>query len=225
MNFLFILISGHFIPGIKLNRINLKKHNRKKSNRKFCCFLRLRRLPSKKERENDKDAIIHKNNYFCNAMKRTLLLLLLLLASLTASAQLKGNATSRELRDLVADGKKVFVIFDDKTSDIDEKAEYILEFLSEETEWKVVEKLQEADFILYVEGYSRRSVPNKTYYMTPTIRRPDGTDVWTGETVYDWASLSNGFKAIRAVSRRLVVGSLKAGIAKELGENRKLITV
>jgi hypothetical protein len=149
------------------------------------------------------------------------------MASLTAVAQLQGDATTRELRELVKPGNKVFVIFDDKTGDFDEKAEYIVEFLTQDERWKVVESLKEADFVLYVEGHSGRSehsITTKTYYMTPTIRRKDGTDVWTGETVYDWASLANGFKAVKSVSWRLVQ-SLNRGLEKELGEDRILLTV
>ena len=161
-------------------------------------------------------------------MKRTLILMVLaLLGGLTAMAQLKEKATARELLELVNPGNKVFVIFDDKTGDIDEKAQFIVEFLTQDARWKVVESLKEADFVLYVEGHSGRSehsITTKTYYMTPTIRRKDGTDVWTGETVYDWASLANGFKAVKSVSWRLVQ-SLKKGLSKELGEDRVFITV
>lgn len=64
-------------------------------------------------------------------MKRTLILItLLVMASLTAVAQIKGDAATRgELREMVKPGHKVFVIFDDKTGDFDEKSEYIVEFL------------------------------------------------------------------------------------------------
>ncbi len=166
--------------------------------------------------------------YFCSAMKRTLILIaLLVVASLTAVAQLQGGVTTQELRELVKPGNKVFVVFDDKTGDFDEKAEYIVEFLTQDARWKVVESLKEADFVLYVEGHSGRSqhsITSKTYYMTPTVRRKDGTDVWTGETVYDWANLSNGFKAVKSVSWRLV-RSLRKGLEKELGEDRILLSV
>lgn len=177
-----------------------------------------------KERENDR--VFY---YFCNVMKRTLILItLLLMASITAVAQLKGDATTRgELREMVKPGNKVFMIFDDKTGDFDEKSEYIVEFLIQDARWKVAENLKEADFVLYVEGYSGRSqhsVTSKTYYMTPTVRRRNGTDVWTGETVYDWANLSNGFKAVKSVSWRLV-RSLRKGLEKELGEDRILLSV
>ena len=162
-------------------------------------------------------------------MKRSLLLLsLLLLASLTAMAQLKGKATTQDLRDLVAPGKRVYVLFDDKTDDIDEKEEYIVEYLREDDRWMVTDKKEEADFILYVEGYSKRvrrnSLTSKTYYMTPTIRRKDGTDVWTGETVYDWAHLGNGLRAVQGVSWRLV-RALWLGLEKELGEDRVLLSI
>lgn len=150
------------------------------------------------------------------------------LSGTPASAQLKEGATQRELRDLVAPGNRVLVLFDDRTGDIDEKGEYILKYLAEETKWVVTEDLREADFVLYVEGYSemtRYSLTSKTYFMTPTVRRPDGRDVWTGETVLDWANLGNGMRAVSGVSWKLVVRSLKAGLEKVLGGQRVPIAV
>ena len=52
----------------------------------------------------------------------------LVMASLTTVAQIK-----------VKPGHKVFVIFDDKTGDFDEKSEYIVEFLIQDARWQVAD--------------------------------------------------------------------------------------
>lgn len=164
-------------------------------------------------------------------MIKRVLILLALAACLccgSARAQSKRDIPLSELRELVSPGKRVFVVFEDQTGDFDEKDEYIREYLAEETHWTVTDKEKEADFILYVEAYSKKAdqkLTSKTYYMTPTVRRPNGKDVWTGETVCDWANLANGLRAVRGVSWKLVMDALKAGLEKELGDNRVLLNV
>lgn len=60
------------------------------------------------------------------------------MASLTAVAQIKGDAATRgEMREMVKPGHKVFVIFDDKTGDFDEKSEYIVEFLIQDAVYRL----------------------------------------------------------------------------------------
>jgi hypothetical protein len=56
------------------------------------------------------------------------------------------------LQDLVADGNNVYIMMDDPTNSFSEKDKYIREYLREYTPWNVVDNLDDADFILYVEG-------------------------------------------------------------------------
>ena len=126
-------------------------------------------------------------------------------------------AQNASLPELTADGNNVFVVFQDNSGTFDEKDEYVKEYLKELTKWNIVEVPENADFILYIEGYSKRtakSFTNDTYFLTAKIRRPDNTDVWTGETVNDFPNLYNGYLAVKGVSKKLVEKSLLKDMKK-----------
>lgn len=108
---------------------------------------------------------------------------------------------------LTAPGNNVFLVFEDQSGTFDEKDEYLKEFINELTPWNLVSSKGNADFIIHVTGYSKRtarSFTSDTYFMTGEIQRPDGTVVWEGEEVSTYANLRNNFRAVRAVSEELV---------------------
>ncbi len=108
---------------------------------------------------------------------------------------------------LTAPGNNVFLVFEDQSGTFDEKDEYLKEFINELTPWNLVSSKGNADFIIHVTGYSKRtarSFTSDTYYMKGEIQRPDGTVVWEGEEVSTYANLRNNFRAVRAVSEELV---------------------
>ena len=132
-----------------------------------------------------------------------------------------------ELRDLLSPGHSVAVMFKDLTDDIDEKDAYIKDYLREWSEWIVVDDAKKADFILYVEGYSKwteYSHTSRTYFMTASIQTPARATLWEGEPVYDWANLGNGLRAVRGVSRQLV-RSLLLDLRKVIGDAPVIVTV
>lgn len=126
-----------------------------------------------------------------------------------------GLAPDASLQELIAKGNNLLLIFNDMNGNFDEKDAYLKEFLREDGRWNMVDIPAGADFILYVEGYSKRtakSFASDTYFMTPTIRRMDNTDVWTGMTVDACANAFNGYRAVKAVSKALVFESLLRGL-------------
>ena len=158
-------------------------------------------------------------------MKKIIFIGLFLLLSLGGLVSRAQERSVTELRKLVAPGNKVAVVFKDLSGDIDEKDAYIQAYLKERSEWVVVDKVDKADFVLYVEGdakWTDKSPTSKTYFMTPAIRTPKGKELWKGESVYDWANLSNGFRAVRGVSW-LLVRSVILGLKKEIGEAPEVI--
>ncbi len=165
-----------------------------------------------------------------NPMKHILILVTaLLLGILPLQAQnpaSHGLGPDATLAELVAPGNHVLIVFEDKTGDFDEKDAYIREYLEEDSPWVVVADKRSADFVLSIEGWSdwtEASFTSKTYFMTPSIRRPDGTELWKGDTVRDWGNLSNGFRAVRGVSRKLVDLSLKRDLMEAVRDNRVIL--
>ena len=159
-------------------------------------------------------------------MKRIILLFAFLLSLGCAVSAAQGSKVL-ELRDLLSPGHNVAVVFKDLTDDIDEKDAYIKDYLRAWSEWVVVEDVNKADFILYVEGYSiwsEYSHTSKTYFMTASIQNPARETIWEGEPVYDWANLGNGLRAVRGVSRQLV-RSLLLDLRKVIGETPVIVTV
>ena len=132
-----------------------------------------------------------------------------------------------ELGSLVSPGHRVAVLFKDLTGDIDEKDDYIREYLKEWSDWILIEDAERADFVIYVEGHSEwteYSLTSKTYFMTASIRTSAGETLWKGEPVHDWANLGNGLRAVRGVSRHLV-RSLLEDLRKLIGEAPVIVTV
>lgn len=119
------------------------------------------------------------------------------------------------LKDLVADGNNVFIIMEDPTDSFDEKDAFIREYIPEYTKWNLVESLDEADFILFVEVYKTASF-SRMHSATPSIRRPDGTEVWRGKTYKAAPAAPNGFMAVRGVSKDIVRKGLMEELKKEL---------
>lgn len=107
------------------------------------------------------------------------------------------------LRDLVADGNNVYIMMDDPTDSFSEKDKYIRDYLREYTPWNVVDSLDDADFILYVEVHKTESF-SRVHSATPSIRRPDGTVVWKGRKQRAAPVIQNGFVAVRGVSKDIV---------------------
>ena len=107
------------------------------------------------------------------------------------------------LQDLVADGNNVYIMMDDPTNSFSEKDKYIREYLREYTAWNVVDSIDDADFILYVEVHKTESF-SRVHSATPSIRRPDGTVVWKGLKQRAAPVIQNGFVAVRGVSKDIV---------------------
>ena len=107
------------------------------------------------------------------------------------------------LQDLVADGNNVYIMMDDPTNSFSEKDKYIREYLREYTPWNVVDSIDDADFILYVEVHKTESF-SRVHSATPSIRRPDGTVVWKGRKQRAAPVIQNGFVAVRGVSKDIV---------------------
>ena len=107
------------------------------------------------------------------------------------------------LIDLVAEGNNVYIMMDDPTNSFSEKDKYIREYLREYTPWNVVDSIDDADFILYVEVHKTESF-SRVHSATPSIRRPDGTVVWKGLKQRAAPVIQNGFVAVRGVSKDIV---------------------
>lgn len=107
------------------------------------------------------------------------------------------------LQDLVADGNNVYIMMDDPTNSFSEKDKYIRDYLREYTPWNVVDSIDDADFILYVEVHKTESF-SRVHSATPSIRRPDGTVVWKGRKQRAAPVIQNGFVAVRGVSKDIV---------------------
>ncbi len=128
-----------------------------------------------------------------------------------------GVSSTATLAELTADGNNVFIEFEDQTGTFDEKDQFLREYIEELTPWKIVAVKDNADFVLSVTGYSKRtakSFASDTYFLTATIKRVDGTAVWTGKEVNDVANLYNGYGAVRGVSKKLVEKTLLKEMAK-----------
>ena len=119
------------------------------------------------------------------------------------------------LQDLVADGNNVYIMMDDPTNSFSEKDKYIREYLREYTPWNVVDSIDDADFILYVEVHKTESF-SRVHSATPSIRRPDGTVVWKGRKQRAAPVIQNGFVAVRGVSKEIVREALMVDMWEEI---------
>ena len=119
------------------------------------------------------------------------------------------------LQDLVADGNNVYIMMDDPTNSFSEKDKYIREYLREYTAWNVVDNLDDADFILYVEVHMTERFSH-VHSATPSIRRPDGTVVWKGRKQRAAPVIQNGFVAVRGVSKEIVREALMVDMWEEI---------
>ena len=119
------------------------------------------------------------------------------------------------LKQLVADGNNVYIMMDDPTNSFDEKDAFIREYIQEYTKWNLVDSLDDADFILYVEVHKTESF-SRVHSATPSIRRPDGTVVWRGTKQRAAPVIQNGFLAVRGVSRDIVRVALMEDLQKAL---------
>lgn len=130
------------------------------------------------------------------------------------------------LAELTAEGNNVYLVFEDQSGTFDEKDEYLREYIKKLTPWNLVNNRANADFILHVTGYSKRtarSYTSDTYFLTAKIQRTDGTEVWTGKTVSTFANVYNGFRAVRAVSRELVEEVLMTDLQKDKKKGLKSV--
>ena len=117
------------------------------------------------------------------------------------------------LTELIAPGHHVFVKMTDQSGTFDEKDEFIRDYIKDYTRWVIVETVKEADFILSIDAYSKktwRSAPADTYFMTASICRPDETVVWTGEEEWGTANIYSGMNPVRDVSKKLLKSLVKA---------------
>ena len=119
------------------------------------------------------------------------------------------------LQDLVADGNNVYIMMDDPTNSFSEKDKYIREYLREYSPWNVVDNLDDADFILYVEVHMTERFSH-VHSATPSIRRPDGTVVWKGRKQRAAPVIQNGFVAVRGVSKEIVREALMVDMWEEI---------
>jgi hypothetical protein len=119
------------------------------------------------------------------------------------------------LQDLVADGNNVYIMMDDPTNSFSEKDKYIREYLREYTPWNVVDSIDDADFILYVEVHMTERFSH-VHSATPSIRRPDGTVVWKGRKQRAAPVIQNGFVAVRGVSKDIVREALMVDMWEEI---------
>ncbi len=119
------------------------------------------------------------------------------------------------LQDLVADGNNVYIMMDDPTNSFSEKDKYIREYLREYTPWNVVDSIDDADFILYVEVHMTERFSH-VHSATPSIRRPDGTVVWKGRKQRAAPVIQNGFVAVRGVSKEIVREALMVDMWEEI---------
>ena len=119
------------------------------------------------------------------------------------------------LWDLVADGNNVYIMMDDPTNSFSEKDKYIREYLREYSPWNVVDSIDDADFILYVEVHKTESF-SRVHSATPSIRRPDGTVVWKGRKQRAAPVIQNGFVAVRGVSKDIVREALMEDLWEEI---------
>ena len=137
-----------------------------------------------------------------------------------------GLPANASLAELTAEGNNVYLVFEDQSGTFDEKDEYLREYIKKLTPWNLVNSKGNADFILHVTGYSKRtarSYTSDTYFLTAKIQRTDGTEVWTGKTVSSFANVYNGFRAVRAVSRELVEEVLMTDLQKDKKKGLKSI--
>ena len=128
------------------------------------------------------------------------------------SHNLPANAP---LKDLVAPGNNVYIIMDDPTDSFDEKDAYIREYIPQYTRWNLVDSIDDADFILYVEVLKTENI-SRVHAAAPSIRRPDGTVVWRGKTQRAAPVILNGFMAVRGVSRDIVRVALMEDLQNDL---------
>ena len=119
------------------------------------------------------------------------------------------------LIDLVAEGNNVYIMMDDPTHSFSEKDAYIREYIPEYTPWNVVDNLEDADFILYVEVHMTERFSH-VHSATPSIRRPDGTVVWKGRKQRAAPVIQNGFVAVRGVSKEIVREALMVDMWEEI---------
>lgn len=122
-------------------------------------------------------------------------------------------ATDAPLSELIAPGHNVFVKMTDRSGTFDEKDEFIKDYIKDYTAWVIVETVNEADFILSIDAYSKktlRSAPADTYFMTASICRPDETVLWTGEEEWGVANIYSGMNPVRDVSKKVLKSMVKA---------------
>ncbi len=119
------------------------------------------------------------------------------------------------LIDLVAEGNNVYIMMDDPTHSFSEKDAYIREYIPEYTPWNVVDSIDDADFILYVEVHMTERYSH-VHSATPSIRRPDGTVVWKGRKQRAAPVIQNGFVAVRGVSKDIVREALMVDMWEEI---------
>ena len=111
------------------------------------------------------------------------------------------------LRDLVASGNNVYVSMTDQSGTFDEKDEFIKGYIKDYTYWVIVDTVEEADFILSIDAYSKktwRTAPADTYFMTASICRLDGTVLWTGDEEWGAANIYSGMNPVRDVSKKVL---------------------
>jgi len=124
------------------------------------------------------------------------------------------------LHELVADGNHVFIELSDPSFAFEEKDEYLRAYLLEYTQWKVVPTVQDADFILHVDVYPINGM-FRLHSATPSIRRPDGTEVWRGRRMEEEPNPYNGFKAVRGLCKEIVTDCLVQDLAADARRSRQ----
>lgn len=130
-----------------------------------------------------------------------------------------GLSSDASLEELIAPKNNVYIKFDDQSGTFDEKDEFIRDYIKDYTYWAVVETLNEADFVLFITAYSKktwRTAPADTYFMTASICRPDETVLWTGDEEWGSANIYAGMNPVRDVSKKVI-----KSLAKELNLPKK----
>jgi hypothetical protein len=137
--------------------------------------------------------------------------------SLAAILMTAVPAKAQTLKEVAAEGNKVYVEIVDEFAGTDDafpedEREDVTNYCVEAGDWVKASTPEEADFIFHVDVKKKVVFFSPRTWLTPSVRLQDGTVLWQGKTYIGDATMGNGYRATDAA----VLKMLKQGFKKDL---------
>lgn len=123
-----------------------------------------------------------------------------------------NSFAKKTLKDIMCENSCVYIIT--RCDDLSDYDEMIKIGIAEKTSWNIVENLQDADWVLKVNSWSRPQVAGIVRDFYAIIELPNGSFIWRSDMKCGTPNAFNGYDCTKASIKMLINEVLKKDVAK-----------